>query len=147
MPFAWPSTLRDNVYRGLRWGIKREGGALCRMSSSLYIVRDRWVGHAIRTPDMWKSAPTVFQNELFQSRMPAHNIRMRMEELTPKELSSVRCPTCGVAAGQRCHLHSGSPRVEPHLDRKLSAIEALEQKKILDANLRAASKYLRAKLD
>jgi hypothetical protein len=72
---------------------------------------------------------------------------MRMEELTPKELSAVRCPTCGVAAGQRCHLHSGSPRVEPHLDRKLSAIEALEQKKILDANLRAASKYLRAKLD
>jgi hypothetical protein len=69
-----------------------------------------------------------------------------MVELTPKELSSVPCPTCGVAAGERCHLHSGSPPFEPHLDRKLCAIEALEQKKILEANLRAASKYHRAKL-
>jgi hypothetical protein len=72
---------------------------------------------------------------------------MRMEHVTAKELSSVSCPTCGVAAGDRCRLHSGSLRSEPHLDRKLSAIEFLEQKKILDANLRAASKYLRANLD
>jgi hypothetical protein len=87
----------------------------------------------------------LFPIELFQGRMPSHTIRMRMEELTPKELSSVNCPTCGVAAGEGCHLHSGSPRFEPHLDRKLSAIEALEQKKILDDQVRAASKYLRAK--
>jgi hypothetical protein len=90
---------------------------------------------------------TVFQIELFQGRMPSHNIRMRMEVLTPKELSAVRCPTCGVAAGERCRLHSGSPSFEPHLDRKLSAIEGLEQKKSLAAHLRAASRYLRAKLD
>jgi hypothetical protein len=32
------------------------------------------------------------------------------------------------------------------LDRKLCAIEALEQKRILEGNLRAASKYHRAKL-
>jgi hypothetical protein len=69
---------------------------------------------------------------------------MRMVELTPKELSSVPCPTCGVAAGERCHLHSGSPCFEPQLDRKLCAIEALEQKKILETNLRAANH--RAKL-
>jgi hypothetical protein len=71
---------------------------------------------------------------------------MRMVELTHSELCSVRCPTCDVAAGERCHLRSGSPCIEPHLDRKLCAIEALEQKKILEANLRATSKYLRAKL-
>jgi hypothetical protein len=70
-----------------------------------------------------------------------------MDELTPKELSSVRCPTCGVGLGERCLLHSGSPRSEPHVDRKLSAIEALEQKRILNDHLRAASKYLRAKVD
>jgi hypothetical protein len=78
--------------------------------------------------------------------MLSHNISMRMVELTPSELCSVRCPTCGVAAGKRCHLHSGSTCIEPHLDRKLCAIEALEQKRILEGNLRAASKYHRAKL-
>jgi hypothetical protein len=70
---------------------------------------------------------------------------MRMAELTPEELSSVPCPTCGVAAGERCLLH-GTARFESHLDRKLCAIEALEQKIILEVNLRAASKYRRAKL-
>jgi len=78
--------------------------------------------------------------------MLSHNISMRMVELTPKDLSSVGCPTCGVAAGERCRLHSGSPCFEPHVDRKLCAMEALEQKRILEANLRAASKHHRARL-
>jgi CRP/FNR family transcriptional regulator, cyclic AMP receptor protein len=43
-----------------------------------------------------------------------------------KQVSSVPCPTCGVAAGQRCLLHSGALRSEPHVDRRLSAIEAIE---------------------
>jgi len=77
--------------------------------------------------------------------MLPHNVSMRMVELTPKDLSSVSCPTCGVAAGERCHLHSGFPFLEPHLDRKLCAIEALEQKRILETNLRATDKYLRKK--
>jgi hypothetical protein len=76
----------------------------------------------------------------------SHNIHMRMVDLTPSELCSVRCPTCGVAAGKRCRLHSGSTCVEPHLDRKLCAIEALEQKRILEVNLREASKHRGAKL-
>ena len=107
-------------------------------------------GPSLRFPDYWltlcKSASAVFQTELFRGRVPLHNIGMRMDELTRKELSAVPCPTCGVAAGKRCHLHSGAPCFEPHLDRKLSAIEAMEQKKVLDVHLRAASKYLRAKL-
>ena len=53
---------------------------------------------------------------------------MKKKELTPKQLLSVRCPTCGVAAGKRCVLHSGGPRNEPHVDRKLAAMEALEKK-------------------
>jgi hypothetical protein len=85
-------------------------------------------------------------NRTVSRPMLSHNISMRMLELTPGELCSVRCPTCGVAAGKRCHLHSGSTCIEPHLDRKLCAIEALEQKRIFEANLRAASKYHRAKL-
>src|SRR5450432_1614347 len=75
-----------------------------------------------------------------------HNISMRMVELTLNELYSVRCPICGVAAGERCHLHSDSTSIEPHLDRKLCAIEALEQKKILGAKLRSVGKYHRVKL-
>lgn len=78
--------------------------------------------------------------------MPPHNVQMRMQDLTPKQLFSVDCPTCGAAAGVRCRLHSGFPSSEPHLDRKLSAIKIVENKKMLDTNRRAARKYLFAKL-
>lgn len=54
---------------------------------------------------------------------------MRMKDLTLQQLSSVPCPTCGVGVGQRCLLHSGAPRSEPHVDRKLSAAEAVESKR------------------
>jgi len=53
---------------------------------------------------------------------------MKKKELTPKQLSSVHCPTCGVAGGERCVLHSGAPRSEPHLDRKFAAAAAIERK-------------------
>ena len=56
--------------------------------------------------------------------------QMRMDELTPKQFSAVPCPTCGVAAGMRCLLHSGEPRVDAHVDRKLSAAEAIEMKQL-----------------
>jgi len=56
--------------------------------------------------------------------------QMRMNELTPKQFSSVPCPTCGVAAGMRCLLHSGAPRVDAHIDRKLTAAEAIETKRL-----------------
>jgi hypothetical protein len=55
---------------------------------------------------------------------------MKKKELTPKQVSSVPCPTCGVAAGKHCVLHSGGPRTEPHVDRKLFAAEAIESKRI-----------------
>ena len=56
--------------------------------------------------------------------------RMKIKELTRRQLSSVSCPTCGVAAGESCVLHSGGPRSEPHVDRKLSAAEAVKTKRI-----------------
>lgn len=55
---------------------------------------------------------------------------MRMKSLTPKLFLSVPCPTCKVAAGKRCLLHSGDLRSEPHLDRKLTAVEGVETKRI-----------------
>jgi len=59
----------------------------------------------------------------------SYPIRMKMSDLTPEQLSSVPCPTCGVGAGEPCLLHSGSPRTEPHVERKLSAAEAMEKKR------------------
>jgi len=50
--------------------------------------------------------------------------------MTPELFHSVACPTCSVGPGQRCLLHSGGPRTEPHIDRKLAAIEAVETKGI-----------------
>jgi hypothetical protein len=53
---------------------------------------------------------------------------MKKEDLTPKQMSSVSRPTCGVPAGKRCILYSGGLRFEPHLIRKLSAAAALARK-------------------
>jgi hypothetical protein len=46
--------------------------------------------------------------------------------MTPKQLSSVPCPRCGVATGKQCVLRSGALRPGPHVDRRLAAIESLE---------------------
>ena len=43
---------------------------------------------------------------------------------------AVPCPTCGAAAGKKCLLHSGGPRNDLHIDRKLSAIEAVEKQRM-----------------
>jgi uncharacterized protein (UPF0212 family) len=86
------------------------------------------------------------QNETALGAMLPHDISMRMLELTRTEMCSVRCPACGAAAGKLCHLASGYTSIEPHLDRKLSAAEALEHKRILETSLRATNKYFRAKL-
>jgi hypothetical protein len=59
-----------------------------------------------------------------------YRIQMRMSDLTEEQLFSVPCPTCGVAPGEPCLLHSGAPRSGPHVDRKLSAAEAIEAKRI-----------------
>ena len=53
---------------------------------------------------------------------------MSARELRPKQILSVRCPTCGAATGEVCELNSGAPRTEPHRDRKLSAADAVEMK-------------------
>jgi hypothetical protein len=57
---------------------------------------------------------------------------MKIKELTQKQLSSVRCPTCGVAAGERCVTSARGLRFAPHPDRKLLASEAVEKKNSRD---------------
>ena len=53
---------------------------------------------------------------------------MKSKELTPKQLISVVCPTCGAGIGEPCELHSGALRSEPHWDRKISAADVVEAK-------------------
>ena len=57
-----------------------------------------------------------------------HDVVVKTKELTPKQILSVPCATCGAAVGEVCELHTGAPRTEPHRDRKLSAAEAVEAK-------------------
>ena len=53
---------------------------------------------------------------------------VKTKDLTPEQLLSVPCTTCGAAIGEVCELHTGAPRTEPHRDRKLSAADAVETK-------------------
>jgi hypothetical protein len=62
--------------------------------------------------------------------LSSHSGRMKIRELTPKQLSSIPCPTCGVAVGRRCVLASGGKRSSPHVDRRLCAADAMRQKKL-----------------
>ena len=71
-----------------------------------------------------------FRMEQFCGWFLPYYIKMRKSDLTAKEWSSVPCPTCGVAPGEPCLLHSGALRTEPHVDRKLSAVEAIEANRI-----------------
>jgi hypothetical protein len=72
----------------------------------------------------------MFKREQSHHGMWPHYFKMKKKELTAKQLISVACPTCGVAVGERCVLHSGAPRYGPHIDRKLSAVEAMEKKRL-----------------
>ena len=54
---------------------------------------------------------------------------MMMINMTPEQLSSVPCPRGGAATGERFVLHSGAFRADPHVDRGLSAIDAVESKR------------------
>jgi len=70
----------------------------------------------------------VFKMKQIRERVLMHSVTMKKSELTPEQVSSVPCPTCGAAAGEGCVLHSGDPRSGPHVERKFAAIEAAERK-------------------
>jgi hypothetical protein len=57
----------------------------------------------------------------------SHSVSMKKSALTPEQIASVSCPTCGVSARKRCLLNSGLPRSESHVDRKFAAIESIEK--------------------
>jgi len=79
-------------------------------------------------PCQYEQIEKVFKIERFRGQVLSHSALMKRKELTPKQLVSVPCPTCGAAAGKRCVLYSGALRSEPHVDRMFAAIEAIEKK-------------------
>ena len=50
------------------------------------------------------------------------------KELTPKQIFSVPCPTCGVQPREKCQLNTGQPRNNPHRDRRLFAADQLNSR-------------------
>jgi hypothetical protein len=38
----------------------------------------------------------------------------------------VVCPTCGAACGEKCELHTGQPRTQPHAARRWAASDKLK---------------------
>jgi hypothetical protein len=50
------------------------------------------------------------------------------KELTPQQISSVPCPTCGVQPREKCQLNTGQPRNNPHRDCRLFAADKLNSR-------------------
>jgi hypothetical protein len=72
----------------------------------------------------------LLENNLSE-RCIAGRLAMYLQEQFPNHKMDVEYnrqayPTCGVPAGERCVFHSDAPRSEPHVDPKLSAIEAVQ---------------------
>jgi hypothetical protein len=79
-------------------------------------------------PDRLDSIVLKMSNiEQFPSVERWHYAVVKTKELTPKQILSVQCSTCGAAVGEGCELHTGALRTESHRDRKLSASEAAEK--------------------
>lgn len=51
-----------------------------------------------------------------------------MTNLTPQLFLAIPCPACGVDAGEDCIWPEGGLRSDFHIDRKLDAAEAIEEK-------------------
>ncbi len=45
--------------------------------------------------------------------------------LAVEKIEAILCPTCGAAPGEKCELHSGDSRTEPHRERRLVAEDLL----------------------
>src|SRR5216684_3840360 len=92
------------------------------------------MGRGLKAAESGKRTPMPVANGVLYGTdlrlVLSHCIQMRKSDLTAKQLFSVPCPTCGVAPGEPCLLHSGAPRSEAHVDRKFSATEAAERKAI-----------------
>jgi hypothetical protein len=96
------------------------------MFTLLKIAKNRWRDR--NGPCRLANVLNMSNMEHFPTCGTLHYVVVKTKELTPKQILSVPCPTCGAATGAACELHTGALRNEPHRDRKLSAVEAVETK-------------------
>jgi hypothetical protein len=85
---------------------------------------------------MWLNMLKVSTIEHFLSAKRGIMRNVKTKELTPKQILSVPCITCGATIGEACELHTGALRFEPHRDRKLSAAETVRKKSVSGINPR-----------
>jgi hypothetical protein len=73
-----------------------------------------------------RSLANMFKMEQISKWAGFYSVAVKSKELTLKQTLAVPCPTCGAATKEACELQTGALRSEPHRDRKLSAVEAVE---------------------
>jgi hypothetical protein len=44
-----------------------------------------------------------------------------------EKIQTIPCPTCDAQPGEKCELHPGQPRTEPHRERRLAAEDLLNR--------------------
>lgn len=82
------------------------------------------------------SAPDPIHSELINELDQIRDLRKERDSraaellcmsnrLAIEKIHAVACPTCRAKPGQKCELHSGHPRTEPHRDRRLVAEDLL----------------------
>jgi len=45
-----------------------------------------------------------------------------------EKTQTIPCPTCDAQPGEKCEIHSGQPRTEPHRERRLAAEDLLNRR-------------------
>lgn len=71
------------------------------------------------------SHPEQIHSQLIDELDSRAAARVMGNRPTIEQIQAVPCSTCGAKPGERCELHSGQPRTEPHRDRRLAAEDLL----------------------
>ena len=79
------------------------------------------------------------QTHLFHSIIGGVNRR----DLTPEQVLTVQCPTCGAAVGKRCEYGAGGFRSTPHRDRELDARDTASQSQLVKTRAAGSGSRLR----
>jgi hypothetical protein len=69
----------------------------------------------------------MYNIEHFTGRQMLHYVAVKTSELTLTQMLAIPCSTCGATMGDVCQRYTGALRSEPHRDRKLAAVEAVQR--------------------
>jgi hypothetical protein len=66
-----------------------------------------------------------------------NTVGVKTDQLTLKQILSVRCPVCRAKAKERCTLTTGHPSIKTHADRAVAAAKAPRPESSVPAALRS----------